>query len=79
MPGGWAPAWLSMVAGQRARLPHIRDVDEAGFVAPRRARDAQLPLPDLMLAALQVNLRGGRLPPIEANGRSYLKIPLNAF
>ena len=51
----------------------------ASFVALREARDKTLPLPDLMLAALQVNLRGGRLPAPEDNGRSYLKIPLNAF
>jgi hypothetical protein len=31
------------------------------------------------LHALQVNIRGGELPPIEENGRRYLKIPLNAF
>ena len=31
-----------------------------------------------MLPALQVNIRGGRLPPAEANGRRYLRIPLNA-
>ncbi|MGV3632844.1 MAG: MBL fold metallo-hydrolase, partial [Pseudorhodoplanes sp.] len=49
------------------------------FVALRETRDKTLPLPDLMLAALQVNLRGGRLPAPEDNGRSYLKIPLNAF
>ena len=45
----------------------------------REGRDRALPLPELMLAALQVNLRGGRLPEPEANGTSYLKIPLNRF
>ncbi len=44
-----------------------------------RARDANLPLPKLMLHALQVNIAGGRLPAPEANGRRYLKVPLNAF
>jgi len=43
----------------------------------RDARDATLPLPRLMLAALQVNIRGGRAPVPAANGRSYLKIPLD--
>jgi len=32
-----------------------------------------------MLAALQVNIAGGRLPAAEEDGRRYLKIPLNAF
>ena len=29
--------------------------------------------------AIQVNMRGGRLPEPEANGVSYLKLPLNQF
>lgn len=45
----------------------------------RDARDATLALPKLMLAALQINIRGGRLPEPEDNGRSYLKVPLNYF
>lgn len=52
---------------------------EEEFVKVRDARDATLPLPKLMLAALQVNIRGGRLPEPETNGRSYLKIPLGYF
>jgi hypothetical protein len=46
--------------------------------APHGAR-SHLPLPTLMLAALQVNLAGGRLPATERDGRRYLKIPLDAF
>ena len=45
----------------------------------REARDRTLPMPKLILHALQVNLRGGRLPDPEANGRRYLKFPLDAF
>lgn len=52
---------------------------EDEFVRVRDERDATLPLPKLMLAALQVNIRGGRLPEPEGNGRSYLKIPLDYF
>jgi hypothetical protein len=36
-------------------------------------------MPKLILLALQVNMRGGRLPEPESNGKSYLKIPLNAL
>ena len=50
--------------------------DEAAFVALRTARDATLPVPALLLPALQVNLRGGGLPEPENNGVRYLKIPL---
>lgn len=49
------------------------------FVAARRARDATLAAPVLILPAIQVNIRAGRLPPPAANGRSYLKVPVNAL
>lgn len=77
---GRDPIGVSTVAEQRASNIHVRDgIDEETFVRARRARDATLPLPNLMLAALQVNIRGGRLPEPEANGRSFLRIPLNYF
>ncbi len=50
---------------------------EAEFVAARTARDRALPMPRLILHALQVNMAGGRLPEPEGNGRRYLKIPLD--
>jgi hypothetical protein len=34
-------------------------------------------MPRLILSALQVNINAGRLPPPEANGTRYLKIPLD--
>ena len=40
---------------------------------------ATLPLPARMLSALQVNLRGGRLPAPDARGRAVLRLPLNRF
>jgi glyoxylase-like metal-dependent hydrolase (beta-lactamase superfamily II) len=80
MPGGRAPAWESTVAGQKAQNAHLTQVrDEDQFVALRQARDAKLPMPKLILHALQVNMAGGRLPEPEANGTCYLKIPLNAL
>ena len=79
-PGGREPRWESTVAEQRRHNPHVRDgVTEEEFVRMRQARDRTLPLPALLLDALQVNIRGGRLPEPEANGVSYLKIPLNHF
>lgn len=74
------PAWESTVAEQRARNKHVGGgVTEAEFVRLREERDATLDLPDRMLHALQVNLRGGRLPEPEADGHRYLKIPLDRF
>jgi glyoxylase-like metal-dependent hydrolase (beta-lactamase superfamily II) len=79
-PGGREPRWESTVAEQRARNTHVHDgVSEDDYVRMREARDRTLPFPNLLLDALQVNIRGGRLPEPEENGVSYLKIPLNCF
>ena len=80
MLGGRDPAWESTVAQQKAENIHLaRVTDEKQFVALREARDKRLPMPKLMLYALQVNIQGGRLPEPEQNGKRYLKIPLEAF
>jgi hypothetical protein len=55
------------------------DISEAEFVTMRNARDATLDMPTLILPSVQVNIRAGRLPPPEANGISYLKLPVNAL
>lgn len=55
------------------------DPSEAEYRAVRDKRDATLSLPKLMLAALQINIRGGRMPAPEQNGRAYLKMPLDYF
>ena len=55
------------------------DVGETDFVAKRHARDATLPVPRLLLPALQVNIRGGRLPPADADGHRYLRLPLDCI
>lgn len=71
--------WESTVAEQKSANAHVRDHDEEGFVRIRTQRDATLPMPELILAALQVNIAAGRLPAPEVKGRRYLKIPLDAF
>ena len=79
-PTGRLPAWESTVAEQQTKNAHLRKAStEAEYVAMREARDKTLPLPNFMLLALQVNINGGRLPEPEANGRRYLKVPLDAF
>jgi len=78
-PNGRAPRWESTVAEQKKSNPHIAGQDEASFVKLRETRDATLPMPKLILHALQVNIRGGRLPEPEENGRRYLKVPLDAL
>lgn len=79
-PDGRDAACEATVAQHKAANVHFRsDPDEVTFRKVRDARDATLPLPKLMLAALQINIRGGRLPEPEVNGTSYLKVPLNVF
>ena len=72
--------WQTTVAEQRARNIHVRDgVTEDEFVAMRKARDATLEVPTLILPSIQVNVRAGRLPPVDDNGVAYLRIPLNTL
>ncbi|MGX5658139.1 MBL fold metallo-hydrolase [Castellaniella ginsengisoli] len=77
-PGRAEYAWESTVARQRHDNVHVRDgVGIEAFVAMRRQRDASLPAPTLLLPAIQVNIRAGRLPEAESNGVRYLKIPVS--
>lgn len=79
-PGGREPRWESTVAEQKRSNTHVSMCSsEAEFVAMREGRDRTLPMPKLILHALQVNINGGRLPEPEANGRRYLKFPLDAL
>lgn len=78
-PGRDVYAWETTVAEQREENVHINEnVTEEEFIAMREGRDRQLGMPKLLLPAIQVNMRGGRLPEPEDNGIRYLKIPLNA-
>lgn len=71
-------AWEATVAQHRAANVHVHDgVSEEDFVAMRTARDQTLAAPRLILPSLQVNIRAGRLPPAEADGQTYLRLPVN--
>jgi glyoxylase-like metal-dependent hydrolase (beta-lactamase superfamily II) len=79
-PGGRAVACETSIAEQKAGNVHVgAGRTEADFVPTREARDATLSMPALILPALQVNLRGGRLPEPDAEGRRFLKLPLDAL
>ena len=76
-PEGREPRCQTTVREQRATSIHARDgIDRDAFIALRRARDRTLGMPSLLYPAIQVNVRAGMLPPAEANGVAYLKIPL---
>ena len=79
-PNSRAPVWVTTVAEQREKNIHVHEgISQADFVAMRTARDKTLAMPTLILPAVQVNVRAGKLPPPENNGLSYLKIPVNAL
>ncbi|MEN5082668.1 bifunctional sulfur transferase/dioxygenase Blh [Bosea sp. TWI1241] len=78
-PGGRAAKWESTVGEQKRANPHLAGMTRERFIALREARDRTLPMPKLILHALQVNIRGGRLPEPEANGKRYLKFPLDVL
>ncbi|HSG55834.1 MAG TPA: MBL fold metallo-hydrolase, partial [Paracoccaceae bacterium] len=72
-------AWETTVEAEREANVHIHDgLTEDEFVTMREARDATLAMPRLILPSVQVNMRAGHLPAAEANGVTYLKIPVNA-
>jgi glyoxylase-like metal-dependent hydrolase (beta-lactamase superfamily II) len=74
-PGRSAFAWETTVAAERENI-HVAGKSEDEFVAMRQARDATLAAPVLLLPSIQTNIRAGKLPPVEANGVSYFKIPV---
>ena len=77
-PGRNTYAWETTVAEQRSGNVHLHDgISEDDFVAMRKARDATLDMPRLILPSIPVNMRGGHFPEPEENGVSYLKLPLN--
>ncbi len=76
-PGRDAYAWETTVGDQLDNSVHVSAaVTEEDFIAMRKARDAGLSAPRLLLPSVQVNIRAGRFPPAEVNGVSYLRVPV---
>jgi glyoxylase-like metal-dependent hydrolase (beta-lactamase superfamily II) len=79
-PGREEFAWETSVLQQREKNIHINtSVSSAAFVEMREGRDRQLGMPALIIPALQVNLRAGRLPEAHENGIQYLNIPVDVL
>lgn len=79
-PRGRELRFVCTIAEQRhGNVQLSAKTKKADFVAFRERRDATLPVPDLMLAVLQMNARAGAAPPPEPDGQRYLRIPLNRF
>ena len=76
-PGRSEFAWQTTVGEEAEHNVHIGGgASEEAFVELRHARDATLCVPKLLYPAIQVNIRGGRLPAPATNGSRYLRIPL---
>jgi glyoxylase-like metal-dependent hydrolase (beta-lactamase superfamily II) len=76
-PGRDHYAWETTVAAERENNVQVgRGTSEETFVRQRKARDARLAAPTLLLPSIQVNIRAGRFPHAEANGVRYLKLPV---
>ncbi|HUG99898.1 MAG TPA: MBL fold metallo-hydrolase [Gammaproteobacteria bacterium] len=77
-PDGREPRCEWSIADQREGNIHIKAAtSEDDFVAMRRERDATLSMPALIIPAVQVNIRAGRLPEPEGNGTRYLRVPVD--
>ncbi|NRA60638.1 MAG: MBL fold metallo-hydrolase [Psychrobium sp.] len=76
-PNDRALRYVTTVANSKANNIHLREgINKTEFVELRSKRDANLQVPTLLYASLQVNIHGGRLPVSEVNGQTYLKTPL---
>ncbi|EIN11986.1 Metallo-hydrolase/oxidoreductase [Punctularia strigosozonata HHB-11173 SS5] len=76
-PKGRAPRPCATVEEQRRENKHCKiGISEDEFVAFRQARDAILGSPRLLHQSIQVNVRAGKLPAPDPQGRAFLKIPL---
>ncbi|RDS86712.1 MBL fold metallo-hydrolase [Dyella psychrodurans] len=64
---------------RRSNIHLHEGISEEAFVEMRKARDATLATPRLLLPSIQVNMRAGYFPPAEGNGIRYIKIPLDTL
>ena len=79
-PNARSPENCTTVGAEKASNIHVHDgITEEQFVQMRTKRDNTLDMPTLILPSIQVNIRAGHFPEPESNGKSYLKIPLNAL
>ena len=71
-------AWESTISEQKEKNIHVnRSINEREFIEMRTVREAKLSMPKLLLPSVQVNMRAGNFPEPEANGKQYLKVPIN--
>jgi glyoxylase-like metal-dependent hydrolase (beta-lactamase superfamily II) len=79
-PGGRPVRWETTIGASKRSNPQLSaTTTREQFVTMRRARDASLAAPRLLLPSVQINLDAGRLPAPHPNGHRYLVVPLNVL
>ena len=77
-PNGRALEFQSTIGEEkRSNIQLNENTKKEDFIQFRNRRDNTLKAPRLLLPSIQVNINAGHLPKPEANGKAYLKIPLN--
>ena len=76
-PAGRDQTCSATVHEQRVMNKHVTiGTAEADFTEWRKQRDSSLGAPRLLHPSLQVNIRGGRLPPADTEGRVWFRTPV---
>ena len=79
-PGRDTYAWETTVGEQKRLNIHVGEGKPAEeFVRMREDRDATLAMPRLIIPSLQVNMRAGQMPPEDADGNVYMKVPVDTL
>jgi glyoxylase-like metal-dependent hydrolase (beta-lactamase superfamily II) len=77
-PEGASPLRQSTIGAEKiGNVQLTATTSEADYVAFRRCRDAMRTAPRLLYPSLQVNIAAGRLPPADAAGRVFLRLPVS--
>jgi len=80
LPGGRPLAFESTIGKEKKENVQLSaNTTREEFVEMRNGRDAKLEPPRLIFQSVQVNADAGKLPEPHANGRRYLRMPLNLF
>lgn len=76
-PGGRELMYQTTIGeSKKSNIQLKAETSREDFVSFRKARDATLSAPKLLLPSIQVNIDAGKLPKAEKNGVSYIKLPL---
>ncbi|MFY0610395.1 MAG: MBL fold metallo-hydrolase [Hyphomicrobiaceae bacterium] len=79
-PGGREFRWETTVADEKVNNIHVGGgTSREAFITLREARDRTLDMPRLIVPSLQVNMRAGKLPSEDNDGRTFLKVPINTL